>query len=190
MAYYLKPFNLAPKPDTTHLFLAEGEAEVGFIEAYLNELQADAKTNTILCFEGLSKVHGHSKTLAKIIAGQPGGLDRIRAIGLMADADNNPTGRIDLIIECATAFGFPKSAQKLREGGRCEVNGRKFCFALSPSKDREGNIETLILGEIGKTPIFECLGQSFACIEKLGTALLQPPFRLRIATRLPTMNPR
>jgi hypothetical protein len=35
VTYYLKGFSLAEKPNTTRLFLAEGEAEVGFIDAYL-----------------------------------------------------------------------------------------------------------------------------------------------------------
>jgi hypothetical protein len=117
-------------------------------------------------------VHGHSTTLAKLLEKEEGGLDRIRGVGLMADADENPAGRVDLVIECAKAFGFPKSANSLRGTGQCELNGRKFCYALSPALKRRGDIETLILQEIGDTQLFKCLEQGSSCIEQDNTTAL------------------
>jgi hypothetical protein len=166
MSYYLQQFNLAARPDATRLFLAEGETEVAFIELCLESLGVDPDTTAVLCFKGLSKVYGHTATLAKLLAKEQGGLERIRSIGLMADADDNPQGRVDLVIACAKELGFPKSGKELRDTSRCEADGRKFCFALSPDRDAVGNFETLALKEVADAPIYKCMAQSFDCIER------------------------
>ncbi len=74
--------------------------------------------------------------------------------------------RTGLVIECAKALGFPKSAESLRENGKCEVAGRKFRFALSPSNSEAGNLETLILRELRDTALFKCVELSIPCIAK------------------------
>src|SRR5262245_38575582 len=79
---------------------------------------------------------------------------------------------IDLVIDCAKALGFPKSAKDLRETGKCEVGGRRFSFALSPDMAAHGSIETLILGEIESSPLFKCVAQSFDCIELENSAAM------------------
>jgi hypothetical protein len=170
--YYSENFDLSSKPQTSHLLLAEGESEVGFIDAYLNLLNADLAKTTILCFKGLSKVHGHSNTLAKLLAKEFDGLARLRGIGLMADSEKNPTGQIDLVIECAKAFGFPRCAKDLRANFQHEDSGRGFSFALSPSSKKHGRIETLILQEIGPTALFARVAKSFPCIVETTTVMV------------------
>jgi hypothetical protein len=165
--YFLEAFSLDGKPKATRVFLAEGKSEVGFIEKYLSRLNVDPLTTAVLCFRGLSRTHGHSQTLAKLLAKSPGGgLERIKGIGLMADADTNPNARVDLVIECAKAFGFEKSANSLRSSARYEHQGRRFSFALSPGLNQQGNIETCIVSEIGPTPLFACVQAGVPCFER------------------------
>jgi hypothetical protein len=164
-SYYLKKFDLAAKPDTVHLFLTEGEAEVGFIDQYLTRVSANLDTTTILCFEGLAKMTTFASTLAKLLERGANGLDQLRGVGLMADAETNHSGRLAVAIQCGTALGFTSCSKDIRQTGRHESNGRRFAVSLSPSNNTNGRIENLLLQEIAADPVFQCIEQSFDCIE-------------------------
>jgi len=164
-SYYCDKFDLTKKPATTHLFLAEGEAEVGFIDEYLKTRNPGINETTILCFKGLGNVRDKTDTLAKLIEKGPSGLDQLRGIGVMGDAETNPAGQLDVAIQIATSLGFSRPAKDVRDTQRCERNGRRFCVALSPSHQAPGRIEDLILREIASDPFFQCLVPAFTCIE-------------------------
>jgi uncharacterized protein DUF3226 len=164
-SYYCDNFDLTKKPATTHLFLAEGEAEVGFIDEYLKTRNPGLKETTILCFKGLGNVRDKTDTLAKLIEKGPSGLDQLRGIGVMGDAETNPSGQLDVAIQIATSLGFSRPAKDIRDTQQCERNGRRFGVALSPSHQVEGRIENLILQGISGDPFFQCLELAFGCIE-------------------------
>jgi hypothetical protein len=170
--YYVNQFNLASKPETKHLFLAEGETEVGLLEILLDNANAAVNTMTILCFKGLGKVSGHSRTHAKLLEKEPGGLNRLRGIGLLADSEAAPSNQIDRTIECAKALGFANCAKDLRERFQHDDNGRAFRFFLFPAPNLAGRIEALVLQEITNEPIFACLSGAFACIAEENNQLV------------------
>ena len=163
-SYYIEGFDLAKKPLTSKLFLDEGLAEVGFLEAALRLRDADVERVTILCFQGISKMKGKSETIVKLLA--PDVLVQLRAIGVMADAEQDPGARISTIIECAKAFSFPKCAKDLSETGRHEYEGRLFAFSLSPSAKKAGRLEDLILKEVAGDAVSNCINLSLPCFEK------------------------
>ena len=107
---------------------------------------------------------GHTKTIVKFI--NPQMLQQLQAIGVIADCENEPKGRIDFIIECARAFGFDKSGSDLSKTGRHVVGNRKFALSVSPAPGRKGRIETLILEEISENGTMKCISKSFDCISK------------------------
>jgi hypothetical protein len=82
-SYYCSKFDLTSKPATMHLFLAEGEAEVGFIEQYLKTIQPSFDATTILCFKGLGNVRDKTDTLVKFIEKGPANVDQLRGIGVI-----------------------------------------------------------------------------------------------------------
>jgi hypothetical protein len=163
-SYYLKKFDLSLKPKTTHLFLAEGEAEVGLVEQYLNRVSANVDTTTILCFRGLSKAATFVPTLTKLMEKGADGLDQLRGVGLLADAEDDPPARLNIAIQFGVALGFPNCASDVRKTGRHESNNRRFAVSLSPANDQAGRIETLILTEVADDRVFKCIEQSFACV--------------------------
>ena len=166
MPYYVKGkpgvLSLESKPATTHLFLAEGEAEVGLIEAYLTSIAAPEPATTILCFAGVNRIAPQSAELAKFISKSP---DKIVGIGLLADADDNPQGRVDVTINVAKSFGFKKGGA-LNTNSVSVEDGRTFAFFISPGPNQNGRIEDTILGEIGASQLFGCVGAAFPCIEE------------------------
>lgn len=179
-SYYCSKFDLTTKPDTTHLFLAEGEAEVGFIDEYLKIIAPNFAATTILCFKGLGNVRDKTDTLAKLIEKGPNGLDQLRGIGVMGDAEDNPTGQLDVAIQIATSLGFSRPAKDVRETLQCERNGRRFGVALSPSHERRGRIEDLIIEEVSIDPVFKCLEDSFSCIEAVKEASVDAKARVQM----------
>lgn len=160
--FFVEGFDLSKKPNTVRLFLAEGFSEVGYLEAALTILGADSDTTTILCFQGVQRMSGHTKTIVKFL--DPQMLEQIKAIGVIADCEDEPKGRIDAIIDCAKAFSFNKSASDLTSTGHHVEGNRKFALSVSPAPNREGRIETLILEEISKTKTMKCIVESFECI--------------------------
>lgn len=166
-SYYCSKFDLTTRPGTTHLFLAEGEAEVGFIDEYLKSVGPDFGATTILYFKGLRNVRDKTDTLVKLIEKGPSGLDQLRGVGVMGDAEDNPSGQLDVAIQIATSLGFSRPATDIRDTQQCERNGRRFCVALSPSHQGKGRIEDLIVAEVSTDPVFQCLEDGFSCIEAL-----------------------
>ena len=179
-SYYCNTFDLTSKPATTHLFLAEGEAEVGFIEQYLQALQPSFDTTTILCFKGLGNVRDKTDTLVKLIEKGPSNLDQLRGIGVMGDAESNPAGQLDVAIQIATSLGFSRPAKSIRDAQQCEMNGRRFCVALSPSHQQNGRLEDLIMQEVAADPVFQCLEDSFDCIEASNDISVDPKARVQM----------
>jgi hypothetical protein len=162
--YFLEKLDLNRKPNTSRLFLAEGFSEVGYIEAALSKRGADPNTATILCFAGVSKMVGHTKTIVKLL--DPQRLQQLRGVGVMADCENNPNNRVSTIIECAKAFGFQKCATDLIKDGQHTDNERRFALSLSPNSQTPGRIETLILQEKSKDATMECIIGSLDCISQ------------------------
>ncbi|WP_315812608.1 hypothetical protein [Bradyrhizobium sp. SZCCHNR2028] len=163
-SYYLKKFDLAAKPKTTHLFLAEGEAEVGLVDQYLNQIGADFETTSILCFRGLTKAATFVPTLAKLMEKGATGLDQLRGIGMLADSENDPVARLNMAIQFGVALAFPSCSGDIRDLGRHESRNRRFAVSLSPANDKVGRIENLVLAEVANDDVFKCVEQSFACI--------------------------
>jgi hypothetical protein len=179
-SYYCNKFDLTTKPGTTHLFLAEGESEVGFIDEYLKSTGPNLDATTILCFKGLGNVRDKTDTLVKLIEKGPSGLDQLRGIGVMGDTEDNPSGQLDVAIQIATSLGFSRPAKDVRDTQQCERNGRRFCVALSPSHQRPGRIEDLIVEEISTNPAFQCLELGFSCIEGLNDTPVDAKARVQM----------
>jgi hypothetical protein len=168
--YFIAEKDINKKPSTTHLFLAEGEAEVGLIESCLKDLKANPETCTILCFKGVNRMKGRAETFVKLLVPGIGDISNLRGIGLIADSDTNPSGRIDTVIECAKAFGFSRSGTDLRKQGVHKDGNRVFAFSLSPSNLTQGRIEDIILQEITNKPIMQCISNILPCLENaIGT---------------------
>jgi hypothetical protein len=161
--YALANFDLKPKPQTSRLFLAEGDSEVGYIEAALTLRGADPAVTTILCFKGINKMAGHAQTIAKFL--KPGMMQQLIAIGVLADCENDPNGRLRAVIECGKAFGFPNCATDMTDTGRHSANGRKFAVSLSPAPGAQGRIEALVRLEKSQDATMGCIGGSLGCIE-------------------------
>jgi hypothetical protein len=162
--YFVEGFDLNKKKATNILFLAEGLPEVGFLEAALKLRKASADTTTILCFRGIDKMGRHANTIVKFI--DPQTVQALQGVGIIADSENSPKGRIDSVIECAKSFLFPKCAADLKVTGRHTDGNRKFAVSLSPALDQQGRIETLILQEISPKETMKCICASFECISK------------------------
>jgi hypothetical protein len=171
-SYYLEKFNLALKPATTHLFLAEGEAEAVFMDVYLGLRGADPETTTVLCFRGLGNVASHVASIVKLIEKDRAGVGSLRGVGVLTDAENDPAARIDAAIHMANSLGFLHPAKDIRAQQKCERDGRRFAVSLSPANDQLGRIEHLVLQEVSTYEGFACLEPAFECLENLsGTAV-------------------
>ena len=119
-------------------------------------------------------------TLVKLIEKGPHGLDQLRGVGVMGDSEDNPSGQLDVAIQIATSLGFSRPAKDLRDAQQCERNGRRFCVALSPSHQRQGRIEDLIVEEVSTDPAYQCLELGFSCIEGLNNAPVDAKARVQM----------
>lgn len=162
--YFIEEFDLRTKPNTTRLFLAEGHAEVGFLEAELARRSASPDAHTILCFQGVQRLHEHSNTIVKLI--DPVVLQKIVAFGVLADSEDNPDGRLASVIDCAKAFGFERAARDLSTSGQYSDGKKRFAVSLSPSIGKTGRIETLVLQEISSHGTMKCILESLPCITR------------------------
>jgi hypothetical protein len=89
---------------------------------------------------------------------------RLEAIGVIADCDNSPNGRLDTIVNCGKAFGFESCRNDLFASGRHVDGNRRLGVSLSPRLGIEGRIEGLILREKAEDETMKCVSQSLECI--------------------------
>ena len=148
------------------LILAEGDAEAGFSNQFLQQFDLPQEEVAVFCFEGVSRMQRHCSTILKLAEKEEGSLDRLIGICLIADTDDNPTGRVDSAIDIARNFGFQHSGKEIREQGWAIEKNRMFCCSLSPSNEVEGRLEDLILMEIDASPVHRCLVNAIPCIQR------------------------
>jgi hypothetical protein len=171
MPSYLDDPAAIRKKKPTHLFLAEGNSEVGLLESLLSIEGADPSTCSIYCFGGLSRLGTQAKQVFNVLS-IDGGLSRVVSIGLLADAEQDRQSRIISVISAAIAFGFTGANTTLRHENDLSEGGRFFSFFLSPAVSENGRIEDLVLREIRTEPLFDCIRSQMSCIESLtGSAI-------------------
>ncbi|MER9371491.1 DUF3226 domain-containing protein [Mesorhizobium sp. M0491] len=163
MTYLVEKPDASTRPGATRLLMAEGYAEVGFIETYLATLQTPINQVILTCFKGVANLAQSVRVMRKVL--DPGeGAGRFGRVGVFADAEQNPAGRLDAVVDSADQFGFGAVSQNLRQTNFCDAGQRRFAFHLAPNNVGAGMIEDLVAAEIAGSSIAQCLTDYRACV--------------------------
>lgn len=146
MAKYLQKPDSLP-PGTRHLFLAEGQAEVGLLRQLLKSLCAGDDA-AILCAEGVERIPQLIKRLV-----QPPAMGDLRSVTVVADADSDPSSRRKRIWDALPMSDSACASGKV-EGSTVDGSPR-YAVWLSPDNSRCGRIEDLVLETIDPTIVEE-----------------------------------
>ncbi len=136
--------------------LVEGRDAERFFQALL-------KTTGILDlqiqnFGGVNELHGFLKALAKT-----GGFkEKVRSLGVIRDAQDDPTAAFQGVCGALRNAGLPVPHRpETAADGTPRVS-----VLILPRPDRPGMLETICLEAVTDRPIIKCIEQYFACIEK------------------------
>jgi hypothetical protein len=147
------------------LFLAEGYAELGFLNRELSLRKVSNSDVGVYCFKGLVKLSTHRETLINILDTERGDLREIECFGLLADSEVDCVGRRDASISLFKDLEFTKCAQDIVSTGKYNKNMRRVALSLSPSNSINGRIEDLIIEEISKHSHYDkCFSSFHECI--------------------------
>jgi hypothetical protein len=148
------------------LFLAEGYAELGFLNRQLTLINANPTEVGIHCFKGLNRLATHIDALVNILDTELGSIDDIEGLGLLADSETDFKGRTESAINFFRKFGFDRCAKDILSKGKYAKGDRRIAISLSPSNSLNGRIEDLILKEIGESAINTCIASYDSCLEQ------------------------
>lgn len=165
MRYFERADAIAKHPQTEVLIVSEGPTEVGFACRYLAAVGADENVTKVICYQGNNKLSLFTKTLVKdceVLAG-------LRSVGVIADSERSPSGRLAAFIALGEALGFRGCARSINEDGKYTVGTRKFAVSLSPRNDSPGRIEELILEELRAGVAYSCFSSAFTCSALFGS---------------------
>lgn len=168
MTYCVNVPDLPKKPHTKFLFLVEGRAEEALIDTHLKRLSVAQEEAAIICFEGTKRIADVARTLKKIIDVNFQQNNEIRSLGFLGDSELDPSSRIDAYFKAAKDLGFDQVGRILRDVGRQEFEGKKVAISLSPGNNTNGRIEDLVLQEIHRTEMFNCISSIVECLQSAG----------------------
>ncbi len=106
----------------------------------------------VICYGGNDKLPLFTKTLVKDLESLP----RIRAVGVIADSERSPSGRLSAFSTMGEQIGFRGCAADINLTGRYILDSKKFAVSLSPNNSAAGRVEDLILAELNGTPVHSC----------------------------------
>ena len=145
------PNNSSPRRTLKYLFLAEGDAEVGFLNAYLKNKQRNSAETGVYCFKGLQRIGGHNTvSLRKVLSLSLDSISDLHGIGLIADAEAEPENRLEAVIALFKELGFPKCAKDILAGGRHQTGNQRIGVSFSPNLKQSGRIEDLVVKEVAE----------------------------------------
>ena len=146
-------------PPGTKLFLAEGQSEVGLIEAILKGAGAQDECS-VFCFGGL----GQLGTVLKGIAGLPG-FDQLGCLGLILDAETDFNARVTSVISHFSGHGVTLTPEDILECKTTMVGSCRIGVFISPGDGLHGRIEDNVMQEIETSDLFTCIQSMSECVE-------------------------
>lgn len=157
MAFILPNLDFSQLKQNSLVLLAEGNSETGFlyklathhhlVDAVVGNVQGERRLGTAL------------RSLAPYRS-------RLRALGLMFDANSDSIARLTSISDVLNNAGFSYNPNQVGLDGifRGQLDIGVF---LSPGGQRSGRIENLVLDEIRTKSLWHCLEQLTACTQKV-----------------------
>lgn len=136
--------------------LVEGRDALEFFKAFLKHLEiADFQLQN---FGGITEL----RTFLKALRNVPGFQGKVRALGIIRDAENNPQGAIQSVTGALKATGLPVP-------GKAETateNTLQTSVLILPNDSKPGMLETLCLEAVKEDPAMQCVQQYFDCLKQ------------------------
>lgn len=137
------------------LLLVEGKDEVGFFSVLKGELHLeDLHVRSV---GGKTRFRDRLKVLI-----EGSGHEVLTSLGIVRDADNNPTGAFDSICGALEAVGLPVPPAPLQSVG----DDPRVTVMILPGQGREGMLEDLCLDSVADDPAMTCVESYFDCLEE------------------------
>lgn len=136
------------------LLLVEGGDDKRLFDALIKHLSLPPVQ--IISYEGKNKF----KNKIGVIATKTPGFQNISCIGIARDADDNPQGAFQSIIDALKSYGLdaPKNPLEITAGKP------KIAVMIIPGIGRTGELEDVCLESLNNDPAITCVNQYFECL--------------------------
>jgi hypothetical protein len=144
--------------EQSHLLLVEGIEDAFFFEAFLKQL----KLNEIEIWPiGSGRVFKERLKILRKLSG----FERIKSIGVIRDADDNPVAAFDSVRQALIENDLPAPD---RYGSRSTKTPITSIMILPDGLSSQGMLESLCLRAIKAEPAMSCTDRYFDCLRGLG----------------------
>jgi hypothetical protein len=113
-------------------------------------------------FDGIGKL----RIALKSLQGTPG-YDKVRTIGILADADDSVSSRFQQIQNDLRATNFSVPNSQLVKSHMDATQGNPSIIVLTVPRDTNGMIEDLCLQSVRSDPIMACVNNYCTCINNI-----------------------
>jgi hypothetical protein len=143
------------------IFLAEGLAEALFLNTLFTRKNFDENEYCVFCIKGISNLGTSLKYLCSETE-----FDQVKSLGIMIDADDNPKGRMDSVLNHLNNHDLSDENFDLKENTVFEYNERQIGIFISPGEGKKGRIETIIVEELSTKKEYECISEYINCLSE------------------------
>jgi hypothetical protein len=168
----------ARRIDAQRLLLCEGREDQLFVEALLRDRAIGGVQ--VLPIGGKQQLRPN---LAVVI--RTPGFERVRWLGVMQDADDNPQSALQRIRGALQSAELPMPVRAW-ETRRSEP---AVAALILPDADSPGDLETLVRRALGQTPGADCANEFVQCVTARFGAPPQPESKAWIHAFLSSLNP-
>jgi len=141
--------------------LVEGNDAVAFFVAFLKHL--GVTDVQIQNFGGINELRAFLKALRN----EPGFLAQVRSLGVIRDAETNPSGAFQSVCDALNAAGMPVPAktEMVKDGDP------NTSVLILPNATTSGMLESLCLESVATDLAIICVDHYFDCLRKQGVTL-------------------
>jgi hypothetical protein len=144
---------MAIEIEQSYLVLVEGKDE----QLLFNALLGNEGINNVQVLDIAGKTNLRQNL--KALTASPHFGD-VLGLGVVRDADTNPTAAFESVRDALTASGLPGPPAPLTPSGQSpQVN-----VMILPDQDSNGMLESICLDAVAGEPIMQCVEQYFECI--------------------------
>jgi hypothetical protein len=164
-----KPFEIM-KPA---LLVVEGKEDELFFKALITHLGLQIQ---VIPLGGKEKLRPNLKALAS----SPRFASEVISLGVVRDANSNPSAAFQSVRDALIATKLPAPASPLTPVG----NGLHVIVMIVPEADTQGMLEDLCLKSVNKDPAMICVEHYFTCLQQHGLTLPTNASKARVQSYL------
>lgn len=139
------------------MVVTEGRDDLALVETLVRQL---GLTNLqVLSFDGVDNLHGYLKALPAV-----SGFERVRALGILCDAEDNAQARFQSVTSSLGTAGLPVPPGPLVPA----LGSPRIVVLVNPHERPAGSLDDVCVESVRADPAMPCVDAYIECLARAG----------------------